>query len=67
MRKEVKISREFIPFTREKFTKTLDRFKKQLWSFNLETAIGGEKAVRAIYMHRKFLKFVVTLLVMRDF
>ena len=34
---------------------------------NLETAIGREKAVQAIYGHRKFLQLVVTLRVMRDF
>jgi hypothetical protein len=33
----------------------------------LETAVGREKAVQTIYVHRKFLKLVVTLRVMRDF
>jgi hypothetical protein len=33
---------------------------------NLETAIEREKAIQAIYMHRKFLKLVLTLQVMRD-
>ncbi len=36
-------------------------------SFNLETAVGREKAVQAIYVHREFAKFVVTLWVMRFF
>jgi hypothetical protein len=33
----------------------------------LETAVGREKAVQTIYVHREFLKLVVTLGVMRDF
>jgi hypothetical protein len=36
-------------------------------ALNLETAIGREKAVQSIYVHRKLLKLVVTLRVMRDF
>jgi len=42
-------------------------FQKLRAALNLETAIGREKAVQAIYVHRKFLKLVVTLRVMRDF
>ena len=33
----------------------------------LETAVEREKAVQSIYVHREFLKLVVTLGVMRDF
>jgi len=35
--------------------------------FNLETSVGHEKDVQDIGVHREFLKFVVTLLVMRTF
>jgi hypothetical protein len=35
--------------------------------FNLETAVEREKAVQEIYVHREFLKLVVTLWVIRDF
>jgi len=35
-------------------------------SLNLETAVGREKAVQTIYVHREFLQLVVTLRVMRD-
>jgi len=34
---------------------------------NLETAVGREKAVQGIYVHRVFLKLVVTFWVMKDF
>jgi len=34
--------------------------------FNLETAVGREKAVQTIYVHREFLQLVVTLRVKRD-
>jgi len=34
---------------------------------NLETAVEREKAVQEIYVHREFLKLVVTLWVIRDF
>jgi len=34
--------------------------------FNLETAIGREKAMPAINVQRKFLQLVVTVRVMRD-
>ncbi|MDH5563704.1 MAG: hypothetical protein OEY91_08805 [Nitrospirota bacterium] len=34
--------------------------------FNLETAVGREKAVQTIYVHREFLQCVLTLGVMRD-
>jgi hypothetical protein len=33
----------------------------------LETAVEREKAVQEIYVHREFLKLVVTLWVIRDF
>ena len=35
--------------------------------FNLETAVGREKAVQAIHVHRECEKLVVTLGVMREF
>jgi hypothetical protein len=34
--------------------------------FILETAVGREKAVQTIYVHREFLQLVLTLGVMRD-
>jgi len=36
-------------------------------SFILEPAVGREKAVQAIHVHREFEKLVVTLLVRRGF
>jgi len=36
-------------------------------TFNLEPAVGREKAVQAIHVHREFEKLVVTLLVRRGF
>jgi len=38
-----------------------------LFLFNLETPVGYEKYVQDIAVHRKFSKFVLTLLVMRTF
>jgi len=47
--------------------KEADFTTPNLLSFNLETSVGHEKDVQDIGVHREFLKFVVTLLVMRTF
>jgi hypothetical protein len=40
---------------------------EELKGLNLENAVGREKDVQDIDVNRKFIKLVVTLLVMRDF